>query len=58
MKDQFNDLLSARLESLPEEKYVHHIAQLLPLIEKEQAKAHPFWFAKHLALHWWRMTHG
>jgi hypothetical protein len=31
---------------------------LLPLIEQEQAKAHPVLFAKHLAMKWWRLTHG
>lgn len=58
MKDQFVECLRKRVESLPANKHVHHIEHLLPLIEKEQAKAHPVLFAKHLALHWWRMTHG
>jgi hypothetical protein len=58
MQDEFMGLVQKRLDTIPPEKYARHIVQLLPLIEQEQAKEHPFLFAKHLVMRWWRMTHG
>ena len=44
MKDQFLTLVEKRMDQIPQDKLVRHIVMLLPLIEQEQAKAHPVLF--------------